>query len=183
MTHSFLFRCHVGGKLLSFFLLSLILFCMFTPAAAQEAVSLSVFVERDSLTVYIPGNLPVSVLELGFEGTIGGQRRIYYLADYAGFASLRFDNVATPICFRLIADGSDDTLPLDCPPAQTFIHRLASADVFWYDFVAQSKITVLLLQGSNSIDTCPSGTPRCSLIYITPDGDSYRYCDSHFYAY
>src|SRR5262245_31085831 len=76
---------------------------------AQQNVAIAVYVDNDSLTVYIPGNETVSLQQLGFEVATVRGRETYYLENYDAFISLRFNAVRAPVCFRFERIGSTDT--------------------------------------------------------------------------
>jgi hypothetical protein len=114
---------------------------------AQNAVELTIFRDEDSLTIYVPGNQPVPLLSLGFEVTIGEGRRLFLLQDYEAFDSLYFNNVPTPICFRLERQGSNKPVPQNCHEITLLIQPLTDADIFWYDQTLKQHRTVLLMLG------------------------------------
>ncbi|MEM6526653.1 MAG: hypothetical protein AAF653_00070, partial [Chloroflexota bacterium] len=153
---------------LTIFLLFITLLAMVSASVAQNAVEIEIFVEPDSLTVYVPGNQPVSLQGIGFETVVNGQRQTFYLFEYNAFATFRPEFVPTPICFRLERAGSARVLPQQCPPAQTVFQPLAAPDVWWFDAVTGNSQTFTVVQGVTPVAFCPAGQVRCRITYTLP---------------
>lgn len=147
----------------------IVLLLMTLPSAvAQDDVEITIFVDQDTLVVYVPGNQPVSLQDLGFEVVINDTRQLFRLDQFPAFKTVRFDVVPTPICFRLARDGSNRALPLECDSDRTLTQSLANANVFWYDSVANYIRTLLLMSGADSLDLCAAGQASCSFVYVPP---------------
>jgi hypothetical protein len=138
------------------------------PVSAQGEVEIIVFRDADSLTIYIPGNQTISLLNLGFEVTIDGKRQLYLLQDYEAFDALYFERVLTPSCFRLESQECDAPVPQACHGATLLIQRLSTADVFWYDSAMKQERTVLLMSVPSNVGICPAGQPQCVLLFVLP---------------
>ena len=92
------------------------------------------FRDKDSLTVYIPGNTAVSIRGLQFETADSSSRRFAYrLEEYSAFYGLNFDAVQAPICLRLLRQGVNLPYPTECmkfPSNQRLTQSLVDADIF-----------------------------------------------------
>ena len=61
---------------------------------AQNPVDLTIFRDEDSLTIFVPGNTPVSLQGFRFEFTTSaGQRDSKRLEDFPSFRGLYFDRI------------------------------------------------------------------------------------------
>ena len=138
-------------------------------ALAQNPVELIIFRDEDSLTIYVPGNQPVPLLNLGLEVTIGEGRQLFLLQDYEAFDSLYFSSVPTPICFRLERQGSSKPVPQNCHGITLLIQPLTDADVFWYDQTLKQHRTVLLMSVPSNIGICAAGQAACDLSFVPPE--------------
>lgn len=136
--------------------------------SAQAPVATTIFVDEDTLTLFIPEQGIVSVYGLAIEVDTGTERITRTLDFYPSLRGLRLDSIPTPICYRLERDTSVRTLPLDCPASSTLIQRLASADVFWYDSVTNNTRTLIVLQGGLPQAICAAGQNRCPMTYNPP---------------
>ncbi|MDZ4764130.1 MAG: SUMF1/EgtB/PvdO family nonheme iron enzyme, partial [Chloroflexota bacterium] len=133
---------------------------------AQADVSIIVFTDSNSLTVYVPGNQVVSLAQIGFEITYSQTRvEIYYLEDYF---ETRFDLLRAPLCLRLVYPNDGDVRETECPSDRTISRDMAAANVFWYDRSGGNARIVTLFQGGNYLDLCANGAQGCAMTYIPP---------------
>lgn len=137
-------------------------------AHAQEAVSITLFLDEDSLTMLVPESGLVSLDGIGLEVDTGAGLVTRFLQDYPSFRGLPFDSLPTPICLRLERSQSDAPLPISCPAQanRLFIQTLANADIFWFDSATNQGRTVRLMRRSEVLDFCAAGQSECSLQYI-----------------
>jgi len=144
------------------------MFSLLGTAHTQDEITLTIFADEDSLTVYVPVEGPVSLEGVGFEVVIGEERVTTFLEQYASFRTLRFSTIPAPICFRIERDGSRRPLPQDCQDITRILtHRVADPDVFWYDENARQARTLLLVQLSAPLDFCPAGQTSCSFSFMS----------------
>ncbi len=139
-----------------------------TYVLGQGDVEVTIFIDKDSLTIYVPGDQLASVEGLGLQVDTGNGGITRFLEDYTAFRGMPFAALATPICFRLLRNGSSAPLPTDCPSNRVLIQPLADSDIFWYDTVANQARTILLTRRSETLDFCPAGQPSCTLMYNPP---------------
>ncbi|MGB1286409.1 MAG: formylglycine-generating enzyme family protein [Aggregatilineales bacterium] len=135
---------------------------------SQDAVDVTVFVDRDALTIYVPEQGNVSLQNFGFYVQINGQDEYSYLSDYGAFG-LPFASIPTPVCFNLLRNGANAALPQNCNPTYTITQRLNAGDVFWLDGVSSNFRTLLMVQGRENISICAAGNTRCEMVYTPPD--------------
>lgn len=102
--------------------------------SAQSPFEIRVFIDNENLTVYIPSNGLVSLRGFGFQVQVNGQTRLYVLEEYAAFG-IPFDQLSTPVCFRLHNSGGRIPLAQACNGITTLTQELAPADVFWFETV------------------------------------------------
>ncbi len=137
-------------------------------ALAQMPVNLAIFVDEDSLTLYVSDSGLVSLQGLTFRVDDGSGPKTYSLESYPSFRGLPYDSVPAPICFRLLRDTSNRVAPQDCQNKTLLIQKLAAADVFWYDATTNISHLITIVQGETSQGICPSGNPRCDVIFTPP---------------
>lgn len=135
---------------------------------SQEPVSVTVFVDRVSLTIYVPGNSLVSLAEFGFEVGTSTGRQIYELREYQSFQTIRFSSVDAPFCFRLVQDGYQPALPTECDTQRTVTQELTAGNVFWYDNQSSNFVTMNIVRGDVYVDICVAGGNACDVQYIPP---------------
>jgi Ca-activated chloride channel homolog len=135
--------------------------------SAQETINVTVFIDEDSLTVYIPDGESVSLRGFGFEVTIDNQTTAYLLESYPAF-SISFDNLSAPICFRLIRNDSSMTSPTQCPSNITLTQLLQSGEVFWHDKSANQRRTLILIPNTLAVKFLPAGVDNLSISFPQP---------------
>ncbi len=140
-------------------------------AAAQDPFEVFVYVDRDTLTLHVPSSGVISLDGIGFQVQVNDAARTVELADYPAFG-LPFDQLPTPICFRLRSSGSRTPLPQACSGAITLTQDLAAADVFWYDAGAESSRVILVTQNGVPFTICPSGASECTGTLTPPEATS-----------
>ncbi len=136
-----------------------------------EPVNLIIFRDVDSLTLYIPGNQPVSLQGLTLEvETATGARISHLLEEFPSFRGLPFNRVPTPICLRLEREGISRTPPIECQNILTLFQIIPAVDIFWYDDATnQGRLVLLLRAQSDERSTfCPPQDSRCEMTYIPP---------------
>ncbi len=134
---------------------------------AQATISGTIFIDDDSLTVYIPAGGPVSLRGFGFQVTLNDQTETYLLERYPAF-SIPFDNILPPICFRLFRNGSNLTSPTQCPSTITLTQYLADGEVFWHDNTTNQRRTLSLIPNTLGMRFLPAGVDSLSLNFSQP---------------
>lgn len=138
-----------------------------TPAPSGDTITLTIFRDQDSLTLYMPKtDQPLSLAGLVFQVEITGQNRQFPLIGYSSFGGNSIlGNVSilnSAACFRLARSGSRSPAPLECQNgALPLTQNVADADVFWYDSTANQHRTVLVLRDGGTIMVCAAGQTRC----------------------
>jgi formylglycine-generating enzyme required for sulfatase activity len=127
-------------------------------------VNITIYRDNDTLTLFVPEQGSVSLA--GFAFRVDGEP--YLLEDFPAFRGIPFDNVPTPICFRLARAGSSSPLPLECPPSLTLVQALSDGDVFWYDDVMVISITIVIQIGDATQGFCGAGQDTCDMSVIAP---------------
>jgi len=125
-------------------------------------VEATIFRDSDSLTLYVPDQGEVSLAGFAFVA----DNRTYGLEDFISFRGLPFDRLPTPICFRLIRNGSNPPRPLDCPTTLILTQNLSNADVFWYNSILAVDITFLIQNSESTQAFCASGAVICQFSFI-----------------
>lgn len=135
--------------------------------AAQSPYAIRIFIDNDTLTLYIPSVGMVSLEGFAYQVQRSGQMESYSLDQYVGFG-ISLNTIPTPICFRLREAGTTIPLPVECPQAQTLTQELAPANVFWYDSVTNSPRVITLTVSSVPFGICPSGISDCQAVFTPP---------------
>lgn len=128
----------------------------------QPAIELTLIVDQDSLTVYVPGSAPIALGDFAFAPNEDDR---YPLQAYGAFRGLDFDAIPAPICLRLVRASSSAPLPLGCPGESTLIHRVPNADVFWWDAAQNNARALYIYMGDVSAAFCLNTVPRCRFAY------------------
>lgn len=140
-----------------------------TPAPSGDTITLTIFRDQDSLTLYMPKtDQPLSLAGLVFQVEITGQNRQFPLIGYSSFGGNSIlGNVSilnSAACFRLARSGSRSPAPLECQNgALPLTQNVADADVFWYDSTANQHRTVLVLRDGGTITVCAAGQTTCDV--------------------
>ncbi len=154
-------------RLLSFTAAVLIAVFGLSMVEGQSPFEIQVFVDNDTLIVYVPQAGLVSLDGLGLQVQRNGQNESYRLQDYPAFG-IPFSTVITPVCFRLREAGTQIPLPTQCPPNATFTQDLAPVNVFWYDPVANTPRTITLILNGMPFAYCPAGNNLCVSTFTPP---------------
>jgi Tol biopolymer transport system component len=140
---------------------------------------LTLFRDRDSLTLYIPGNTRLSLRGLFIEVSDNqGVRTRYSFEAYPEFTALPFDALPTPLCLRLQRQGSQSVAPQECralPRTRTLTSLVSDGNVFWYDALGGQGTLLLVLLGDQDLDLCPPQEARCPIflpVVTTPTPDA-----------
>jgi hypothetical protein len=164
-------RDHLAATLFAAVLLILISLAV---ALAQGPVptSLTLYADENSFIVYVPAsNGPVSLRGLTFEVALEGETTpySYRLEDYPGFSNLNFDAIPSPICFRLIRNGTAPVRPNPCRADEVHDYIFSSeSHIFWYDSLNGIYRTIDVVVGETPISRCSMATHECSTGYIPP---------------
>lgn len=156
------------------FAVGVLLSLSFSKLNAQQDFTLTIFLDQDTLTVYISGNQTVSLADFLFEVSIKGTRYTYRLDEYPHFEGLDFTKIDTPTCFHLKRYGSPGLLPSKCwndvPTSNLFIQPLPNYNVFWHDKSTGNSPRIFLMEREISIGQCSVALGRCEVTYptITP---------------
>ncbi|MBZ0294904.1 MAG: hypothetical protein K8L99_20245 [Anaerolineae bacterium] len=139
-----------------------------TESPVFVSITLTLFLDENSLTLYVPqADVPVVLSDLAFQVQIGTDTVVRKLADYASFLGLPFDDLPTPICFRLVRAGTNSPLPLECQNIRlVLIQSLASADVFWFDPLAAGARLVTVYQDIELVGICQTTEAGCPVDVI-----------------
>lgn len=140
-------------------------------AAQTDGVDVTIFVDAESLTVYVPGNQPVALDGFGFEVEIDGQPQTFPLFEYPSLRGIPLDLVEAPICFRLVLDTSTRVAPAPCADATLSRQRLTASDIFWYDTSINAPRPFTIVSGMVPVEFCTDGEPECTLTYRIPGSD------------
>ncbi|MBN1285814.1 MAG: hypothetical protein JXB47_10485 [Anaerolineae bacterium] len=121
-------------------------------------VDLTLFMDEDSFTLFVPlSDTNVSLEGLEFEVSAKSQTKA--LSTYESLKGIHFDNLPTPVCFRLERYDSNRSLPTWCGTGQTlFTQSLAGADIFWYSQTQNQGYVVTVLQGETPVGQCQFNT-------------------------
>ena len=140
-----------------------------TPTAPSQAggmptmEEITIFADKDSLTIYMPANVNLSLNAFNLEYSMNGQEERYFFADSEGFAPYVDGAVAPPVCLRLERAGSSVPFPLECQAVNRPIVRLPGGSVFWWDEFGQNTKTLFVNLGEEPLDVCATGFSRCSI--------------------
>src|SRR5262245_56897426 len=138
-----------------------------------EPVSIVIFREADTLTLYVPDKGLVSLEGLTIEATaIDGTKLSKRLEEFAAFRGLPFDRIVAPACFILESNLKTSSMPLEyreVPPEHVFTERLTPANMIWYDSVADEPRLILITRDSETFGQCPATLPQCEIVYTPPE--------------
>jgi|GEM_PF-6554703 len=140
--------------------------------SAQDTASITIFVDRNYLIVYVPGNQFVNLEGLTFEVVIDQQFYSHSLQDYSAFGVVRFNTIPAPMCFRLQRTSASDPLPQECQNEEvtTLTEFVAPANAFWYSDDSANVPVILVLWDTNLLGYCQTSC-RFDLPQ-TPSGNS-----------
>ncbi|HUN06497.1 MAG TPA: TIR domain-containing protein [Aggregatilineales bacterium] len=104
----------------------------------------------DSLTVIVQGDsnfADIGLLAAGAEESIKLVERFDGLQLAGGTAS-------AGACLRFVQDGNTPPLPTDCESSKLFSRTVSSADVFWWDTVANQARSLSVRRGDENLQLC-----------------------------
>lgn len=135
--------------------------------AQDSTLELTVIVDDDSLTVFVPGNQIGSLADLGFEILESGVVTTYYLRDYP---ALTFDlaRVPLPLCIRLLRQGSESVPPLECSGVPIATQPLQDRNVFWHNRTLATRYTFTIVQRVDPVALCTAGSNQCPVSLTMP---------------
>lgn len=136
------------------------------PAVAQQPVDLTIFVDDESLTIFVPEQGLVSLRDLSF--LVGADPRPISLSQYPALAVPDVNRIPTPVCFRLQRDGSQRVPPLECRSIPTLTESLPEGNLFWHDPAINQRRTLTIARADEPIIFCAAGQPRCEVSYVPP---------------
>ncbi len=157
-----------------------------TPTAvAGDSVTLMLFRDEDSLTLYVPpSDDPLSLEGLKYRVTLlgGGTISRRLDQDYAAFLGMPFANIGSlgqGLCFRLLRSGGTRPVPQVCQSGVLLLtQQVASADVFWRDGGAAVDRTIFIYRDDRLVAACgpeaqcavewPVGSAVASAFTATP---------------
>ncbi len=155
-------------KLLKVWILLTLMVVSMSRLSAQGDTQVIIFLDNDSLTVYVPDADRASLAGMALAVDTGTERITRFLEEYPAFRGLPFSSLPTPICFRLLRNGSNAPAPTDCPSTRLLLQPLANADVFWFDSGTSQTRTIQVTRHSEILDFCPAGQSRCVITYVPP---------------
>jgi hypothetical protein len=141
-----------------------------TTPEPQSGVQFTVFVDENSLTVYVPDPSPdipgdtVSLAGLEFQVIFNGSTIIYSLQQQ--FNSISLTQVPLPACFRLVRNGETPAIPSACPGTAIYSQFVAPADVFWARNGQSIAFTVL--NSGMALGVFPAGQFQASFNLTVP---------------
>ena len=144
------------------------------PTTPSGNLELMLFVEDESLTLYVPGDGTLVSLEgIAFQVGSVDDPEIYRIDDYRSFDGLDFTNLPTPNCIRLRLDGWTGPWPQEChgvPENNRFPHDLIEGNMFWLDALGGRRL-IKILRGTDIVGQCPAGQPRCEIQFSAMPAD------------
>ncbi len=152
----------------------------FISTPSSNAVTVTIFRDEDSLTVYVPEtDEQVSLAGLVFQVEITGQNRQFPLNAYSSFGSTSILGdirvLGSAGCFTLVRNGSRNPRPLECQGGTTSLtQNLADADLFWYDATTNGNRTILVLEDGNVIAVCAAGQTQCDIKFPVISGIEFQ---------
>ncbi|MBN1285815.1 MAG: formylglycine-generating enzyme family protein [Anaerolineae bacterium] len=120
-------------------------------ALAQDSIDIIIYIDEDSLTVYVGNWEPIFIEDLVFRVGDGevSPLETHPLKEYSTFKESDFRFIHDPFCFRLERHGSQKPVPQICQqsPAGLRTHPLSDVDIFWYDDIRHVGHIVSILNG------------------------------------
>jgi hypothetical protein len=141
-----------------------------SPSATPEPFPISVFRDKDSLTVLVPGTRRISLRGFTFQVTVNNEVKDFPLEAFSTFSGF-VDNMQAPLCLRLQRFETQSPFPLKCPdspPTAKITHVLNDVDVFWYDPNAQQYLLIKVTRGVDEYGQCPPSASECPINYVFP---------------
>jgi hypothetical protein len=136
------------------------------PAAGQdESIILHLIRDRDSLAIYNPSDLPVSISGLELR-TLGGSG--FPQSGFDALSAALSDGMASPrTCYVYVLDGTAPPTPGQCLQEIPFKKVVPPVDTFWYDFNASAPRDIAIWRaGQFTGITCPGNIADCSFAWL-----------------
>jgi hypothetical protein len=139
-----------------------------SPTPSPE--SITIFADKDSLTVYVPGNVAASALlkDFDLEYHTGGVAKRFFQAYMDEFAPYLDGTVSEPSCLHLERAGSDAPFPPICNFAHRPIRKIPDGSVVWWSQVSKSTHTLFVYSGDARLEICDPGFSRCEILIYPP---------------
>ncbi len=135
-----------------------------SPAGTDAAYLVVIFADKDSLAVYVPGQMAPSLAELTLQySTSPATRQNFRFADMAAFAPYMDGTFHEPFCLCLERADSAVPLPTMCNFANRPTLQVADGDVFWWDAAAAGTKTLSVNLGAQRLAVCGAGFERCEV--------------------
>lgn len=121
------------------------------------------FADEVSLTVFVPGDVTISLKDLNLGYRIDGAEEKYFFLDSDGFAPFVNGAVPPPFCLHLEQANGGVPFPQECKSAQNPIVRVPGGGVFWWDKFQGGTKTLFVNLGDGQLGVCATGFSRCSI--------------------
>ncbi|MCB9456408.1 MAG: S8 family serine peptidase [Anaerolineaceae bacterium] len=146
---------------LTFFLLTLLLSGGVSGQDAGSGVTLHLIRSRDSLAIYNPSDVPVSLMGLELRTVTQS------ISPVSNFQALSLNGgMASPkTCYIYVLFETAEPTPSTCLPSPV-IRVIPRTDVFWYDFVANSPQAIAIqLNGQSIGQPCAGNIADCAFFW------------------
>jgi formylglycine-generating enzyme required for sulfatase activity len=146
------------GKRLIAGIAALLLVTAVMPLAAQAPdPTITMMMDRDSLTLHVGASGPVSLNGMQLLYVRDGNKKVVSLSDYFDILILAPDTISPNACFRLVIAGRTPPLPSICSDMNhVYMRSITQVDQFWYDNVANQFRTLTLAADSEGVaEPCP----------------------------
>ncbi len=120
---------------------------------------LELYIDKDTLTLYIPQKTSLSGLQ--FVVVNSGGQELHPISDFFSVLQLTQDVVEADSCYVIRLSGSDSPLPSKCQTDRVFRVEVAPSDIFWYDNVASRQRDVAIYKDDTQIAICSSAEFSC----------------------
>jgi len=138
-----------------------------TASATSGSDQLHIFATNESLTLYVPQAVSLTGFQFGV--IINGSLKLYSLADSFDALKLSGEKANANDCYIYVQDGAAPPLAQFCDGGQVFRIKVAPADVFWYDSVANQRRTLDVYSGGQPTgERCSSSAPNCVVKWTPP---------------
>ena len=128
---------------------------------------ITLFVNSDSLVVYLRGNQSIHIQDLVLAVNDGTQEEPHPIASYSSFFGL--SELTPPTCIRLVKYETNPIWPEQCQLLsgdQLHSHSLHPGNVFWID-PSLSRSYLIKVQYQRYCEAqCPAERPRCDLNFF-----------------
>lgn len=127
--------------------------------------NLRLFMTHESFTLVVDEAVNLNGLQFRVVAATG--TRTEALTDFFDILQLTGGVAQAGDCYVLVKDGAAPPLAGVCKvPARTFKRNVAPADVFWYDSVGETLLSVAIDQNGVTTDqVCPASEQECGIRY------------------